>query len=53
VDYINVLKLLTNLVSSAFIDNIKYKFVKDIENVNDYRVIEIDIISQIELETTW
>jgi hypothetical protein len=52
VDYINVLKLLTSLISSTFINDIKYKFVKDIENVNNYKVIEINIISQIELETT-
>jgi hypothetical protein len=52
VDCIDVLKPLTSLISSAFINDMKHKFAKDIENVDDYKVIEINIISQIELETT-
>jgi hypothetical protein len=38
------------LVSSAFIDNVEYRFAGNIENINNNRVIEINIISQIELE---
>jgi hypothetical protein len=45
VDCINVLKLLASLVSSAFVNDIEYKFARDIENVNDYKVVKIDIIS--------
>jgi hypothetical protein len=31
----------------------EHKFTRNIENVDDYRVVEIDVVSQIELETTW
>jgi hypothetical protein len=45
VDCTDVLKLLASLVSSAFINDVEYRFAKDIENVDNYRVVEIDIIS--------
>ena len=49
-DYTNILELLAGLVSSTFINNIEYRFAGDIENINNNRVIEIDIIFQIEFE---
>ena len=49
-DYTNILESLIGLVSSTFINNIKYKFIKDIKNINNNRVIEINIISQIKLK---
>jgi hypothetical protein len=52
VDCTDVLEPLAGLVSSAFVDDMEHKFARDIENVNDYRVVEINIVSQIELETT-
>jgi hypothetical protein len=50
VSYTNILESLAGLVSSAFVDDMEYRFAGDIENIDDNRVIEIDIISQIELE---
>ena len=49
-DYINILELLAGLISSTFINNIEYRFTRDIENINNNRVIEINIVSQIELK---
>ena len=43
---------LAGLVSSIFVNNIEYRFAGDIENINNNRVIEIDIIFQIELESS-
>jgi hypothetical protein len=50
VGYTDILELLAGLVSSAFIDDVEYRFVGNIENINDNRVIEIDIIFQVKLE---
>jgi hypothetical protein len=44
-DYNDILELLASLVLSAFIDDIEYKFTRNIENVNDYKVVEINIVS--------
>jgi hypothetical protein len=48
----NILELLAGLISSAFIDNIEYRLTGNIENINDNRVVEANIISQIELESS-
>ena len=45
--YINILKLLINLISSAFINNIKDKLFKDIKNINNNRVIKVNIIFKV------
>ena len=34
-DYINILELLIGLISSTFINNIEYRFIKDIKNINN------------------
>ena len=51
-DCTDILESLAGLVSSTFIDNIKYRFARDIENINNNRVIEINIIFQVELESS-
>ena len=43
-DCTNILELLAGLISSAFINNIEYRFAGNIENINNNRVIEINII---------
>jgi hypothetical protein len=48
---INVLKPLTGLVSCTFIDYVKHKLPYNIKDVNDNGVIEIDVVSQIELKS--
>jgi hypothetical protein len=48
----DILEPLASLVSSAFVDDMEHRFARNIENVDDYRVVEIDIVSQIELKTT-
>ena len=48
--YINILEPLAGLVSSAFVDDVEHRFAGDIENIDDNRVIEIDVVSQVELE---
>jgi hypothetical protein len=50
VNCIDILKPLTGLILSAFINNVEYKFIKDIKNINDNRVIEIDVVFQVKLE---
>ena len=49
-DCTDILEPLAGLVSSAFINDMEYRFIGDIENINNNRVIEIDIIFQIKLE---
>jgi hypothetical protein len=44
VGYVNVLELLAGLVSSAFVDDVEHKFARNIENIDDNRVIEIDVV---------
>ena len=48
--YTDISEPLAGLVLSAFVDNVEYRFARDIENINNNRVIEINIISQVELE---
>jgi hypothetical protein len=38
------------LISSALINNIKYKFTINIEDIDNNRVIKIDIIFKVEFE---
>jgi hypothetical protein len=47
---IDILEPLAGLVSSAFVNNVEHKFARDIENIDNNRVIEIDVVSQVELE---
>jgi hypothetical protein len=42
--YINILKLLAYLILSAFINYIKNKFFKNIKNINNNKVIKVNII---------
>jgi hypothetical protein len=42
--YTNILELLAGLISSAFINNIKYKLTRNIENINNNRIIKANII---------
>jgi hypothetical protein len=40
------------LVSSALVDNVKYKLPRNIENVDDNRVIEVNVVFKVELESS-
>ena len=51
-DCTDILEPLAGLISSAFVNNVEYRFAGDIENINNNRVIEIDIIFQVELESS-
>jgi hypothetical protein len=48
---VDVLKPLTGLVSCTFVDYVEYKLPRNIEDVDDNGVIEIDVVSQIELKS--
>jgi len=48
----NILELFASLVPGSFVDYIEYKFTINIEYINDNRVIEIDIILKVKLEST-
>jgi hypothetical protein len=48
----DILELLASLVSSAFVDNVEHKFAGNIENIDDNRVIKIDVVFQVELESS-
>ena len=48
----DILEPLAGLVSSAFVDDVEHRFAGDIENIDDNRVIEIDVVSQVELESS-
>ena len=50
--YTDILEPLAGLISSAFVNNVEYRFAGDIENINNNRVIEINIIFQVELESS-
>jgi hypothetical protein len=50
--YINILKPLTGLISSALVNDMKYKFLKNIENVNDNRVIKVNIVFKVKLKSS-
>jgi hypothetical protein len=47
----NVLELFTGLISGSFIDYIEDKFAINVKHINDNRVIEIDIILEVKLES--
>ncbi len=41
----DVLKPLAGLISSAFVDDVEHGFSVDIKDVDDYGVIEVDVVS--------
>jgi hypothetical protein len=48
----NVLEPFTGLVSSSFVDYIKDKFTINVKHINNNKVIEIDIVLKVKLEST-
>jgi hypothetical protein len=48
----NILEPLAYLISGAFIDHVKDWLSGDVENVDDYRVVEVDVVSQVELKSS-
>jgi hypothetical protein len=48
---IDILKLLTSLISSAFIDYVEYKFPRYIKDINDNRVIKIDVVFKVKFKS--
>jgi hypothetical protein len=46
----NILEPLAGLISSAFIDNVKYRLTGNIENINNNGVVKANVISQVKLE---
>ena len=48
----DIIKPSTSLISYSLVDNIKYRFSINIEDIDDNRVIKVDVVSQIELEST-
>jgi hypothetical protein len=49
--YINILKPLTGLISSTLVNDVKYKLPGNIENVNDNRVIKVNVVFKVELKS--
>jgi hypothetical protein len=47
----NVLEPFTSLVSGSFVDYIKDRFAINIKHINDNRVVEIDIVFKVKLES--
>jgi hypothetical protein len=47
----NVLKPFTGLVSGSFVDYIKDKFAINVKHINDNRVVKIDIVLEVKLES--
>jgi hypothetical protein len=47
----NILKPFTGLISSSFVDYIKDKFAINIKHINDNKVVEIDIVLKVKLES--
>ena len=43
--YINILKPLAYLISSAFVDNVEDGLPGDVENIDDNGVVEVDVVS--------
>ncbi len=50
--YTNILKPLAGLVSSALVNDMEYRFARDIENINNNRVIKVNVIFQVKLESS-
>jgi hypothetical protein len=48
----DILKPLTGLISSTLVNNVEYRFSVDVEDIDDYQVVKIDVVSQIKLKTT-
>ena len=46
----DILKPLAGLVSGALVDDVKHRLSGDIEDVDDNRVIEVDVVFEVELE---
>ena len=45
------MKPLSSLIPHTFVDNVKHRLAVNIEYINNNRVIEINIVSQVKLET--
>jgi hypothetical protein len=50
--YIDILEPLAGLVSSAFVNDVEYKFAGNIKNINDNRVIKVNVVFQVKLESS-
>ena len=48
----NVLELFTGLVSGSFVDYIEDRFTINIKHINNNRVVKIDIVFKVKLEST-
>ena len=48
----NILKLFTSLISGSFVDYIKDKFTINVKHINDNKVVKIDIVLEVKLEST-
>jgi hypothetical protein len=48
--YTDILKPLAGLISGALVDDVKHRLPGDIEDVDDNRVIEVDVVFEVELE---
>jgi hypothetical protein len=46
----DILKLLAGLISGALVDDVKYRLPGDIEDVDDNRVIKVDVVFEVELK---
>ena len=46
----DILKPLAGLVSGALVDDVKHRLSGDIEDVDDNRVIKVDVVFEVELE---
>jgi hypothetical protein len=49
---IDILEPLAGLISSAFIDYMEYKFPYYIKDIDDNRVIKIDIVFKVKFKST-
>jgi hypothetical protein len=47
----DILQLLAGLVSCTFVNYVKHKLPRNIEDVDDNRVVEVNVVSQVELES--
>jgi hypothetical protein len=48
----DILKPLAGLISSAFVDYVEHRFPRYIEDINDNRVVEIDVVFEVESKST-
>ena len=48
----DILEPLASLISSAFVDDVKDRLPGDIENIDDNRVIEVNVVFEVEFESS-